>query len=82
MMRYTVKLPPDSYDFVLTRVESGRYENPSQLIDAAFRALHREESEFSSKPVTSAVAEEDVFRKLWETSGQLPMDRRKTPRLD
>ena len=82
MNQRTLKLPPDSYDFVRTRIESGRYENPSHLIQAAFRALHREEKQSENKIPAPSIAEGDVFRKLWETSAQHPVDRRKVPRPD
>jgi len=82
MTHRLLQLPPDTYDFVQSRIESGRYENPNQLVQAAFRALHREESASSVYAATSSIAEEDVFRKLWEASPQLPVDRRKKPRLD
>ncbi len=82
-MTYSLlQLSPDTYDFVQARIESGRYENPGQLVQAAFRALHREESEFMNKAVTSTIAEEDVFRKLWEASPKVAVDRRKVPRPD
>jgi len=82
MTHCTIQLPPDMYEFVETRIECGRYEDPGQLVQAAFRALHREENEFRNKPVTSTIAEGDVFRRLWEVSPELPVDRRKVPRLD
>lgn len=81
-MHRLLQLPPDTHDFVLSRIESGRYESPSQLIQAAFRALHREESETKKARVAKSIAEEDAFRKLWEASPQLPVDRRKVPRSD
>lgn len=77
-----LQLPPDTYDFVQSRIESGRYETPGQLVSAAFRALHREEGEAKCTPSARTIAEEDAFRKLWEASPQLPVDRRKTERPD
>ncbi len=82
MMHCLLQLPPDTYDFVQSRVECGRYESPGQLVQAAFRALHREESESRRRRDTSSIAEDDAFRKLWEISPQLPVDRRKAPRVD
>jgi len=82
MTHRLLQLPPDTYEFVQTRIESGRYESPSHLVQAAFSALHREESRSANKPVTSTIAEEDVFRKLWESSALMPEDRRRVPRLD
>ncbi|MGA7830076.1 MAG: type II toxin-antitoxin system ParD family antitoxin [Terracidiphilus sp.] len=63
----TVKLLPEAYDFVLTRVESGRYESASEVMRAALQALHREEKAVEKRSARS-VADEDVFRKLWERS--------------
>lgn len=82
MTHRLLHLPPDTYDFVQSRIESGRYENSNQLIQAAFRALHREESKSRIESSTPRIAEGDVFRKLWENSAQLPVDRRKVPRQD
>ena len=82
MTHRLLQLPPDTFDFVQSRIESGRYENPGQLVQAAFRALRREESESGKKRITSSIAEDDAFRKLWEISPQLPVDRRKVPRPD
>jgi len=75
-------LPPDACDFVQSRIESGRYENPGQLMQAAFRALRREESAATIQPAAPTIADEDAFRKLWEASPQLPVDRRKVKRPD
>jgi len=82
MTHRLLHLPPDTVDFVRSRIESGRYETPGQLVQAAFRALDREESVSNIKPADSGAAQEDVFRRLWEVSPQLPVDRRKVPRLD
>jgi putative addiction module CopG family antidote len=65
-----VRLTHDSYDFVRTRVESGRYENASELVQAAFRALRREEQSFQADRPAQTIADGDVFRKLWEASIQ------------
>jgi Arc/MetJ-type ribon-helix-helix transcriptional regulator len=71
-----VRLPPESHDFVLNRVESGRYENVRELMLAAFRALHREEQASDGVHAASSIAEGDVFRKLWEASAPfLPVNR-------
>ena len=75
-------LPPGTHDFVQSRIESGRYENPGELVNAAFRALHREERGSANERAVGSVAEQDVFRKLWDASGQLPVDRRKMKRFD
>jgi len=51
-------------------------------MQAAFRALQREERGLETERAASSIAEEDVFRKLWEADPRLPVDRRKLPRLD
>jgi putative addiction module CopG family antidote len=68
MNRRNLCLAPDMIDFVQTRVECGRYENATELMRAAFSALHREER--TSQAVQPTVAEGDVFRKLWDASVQ------------
>jgi putative addiction module CopG family antidote len=68
MNRHNLYLAPDMIEFVQTRVECGRYENASELMRAAFRALQCEER--NSQAVQPTVAEGDVFRKLWEASVQ------------
>jgi putative addiction module CopG family antidote len=77
----TIKLPPDSHDFVLSRVECGRYENAGEVMRAALLALHREETASEQRRNRRSIAEEDVFRKLWEASGPaMPPDRRRVER--
>ena len=68
MIYRNIHLTPDSYDFVRTRVESGRYENANDLVRAALRALHREESNSEARRKANAIADGDVFRRLWEIS--------------
>ena len=63
-----VSLPPDLDDFVLTRVESGRYENTDELLRAALRALDREEKNTAQSGPYRASPKADVFRGLWEAS--------------
>ena len=70
MFPRNLHLPPDLHDFVRVRVESGRYENANELVRAALRALHREESNSEIQSSASGIAEGDVFRRLWETSVQ------------
>jgi len=71
MLHCTVKLPAESYDFVLTRIESGRYESAYELVSAALRALQREERKsYAEARSGSHIAEGDVFRILWEMSPQ------------
>jgi antitoxin ParD1/3/4 len=77
-----VNLTPDLDDFVATRVESGRYENASELVQAALRALDREERIRAANQAVFRVdgdqsrikglAEGDVFRKLWQAEAQRP----------
>jgi|WetSurMetagenome_2_1015567.scaffolds.fasta_scaffold346526_1 Arc/MetJ-type ribon-helix-helix transcriptional regulator len=63
-MHRILHLPPDTFDFVQSRVEGGRYENPGELVQAAFRALHREERGLEAERAASGVAEDDAFPKL------------------
>jgi antitoxin ParD1/3/4 len=79
MPNRNVNLTPDLDDFVLTRVESGRYANASEMVQAALRALDREERSSALKSTAAladtnsevkegefdALAEVDVYRKLW-----------------
>jgi Arc/MetJ-type ribon-helix-helix transcriptional regulator len=69
-MHRILHLPPDTYEFVQMRIESGRYENPGQLVQAAFSALHREESASRNESAAPSIAEGDVLRKLWEASAK------------
>jgi putative addiction module CopG family antidote len=76
MFDRTVNLPPESHDFVLSRVESGRYENAGEVMRAALGALHREEKNAEQERPKS-IAEGDVFRALWEASASsFPRNRR------
>jgi Arc/MetJ-type ribon-helix-helix transcriptional regulator len=59
-------LPPDLDDFVLTSIESGRFESADAMVQAGLCALHREQKVAADKRFVSAIAEGDVFRKLWE----------------
>ncbi|MGA3373082.1 MAG: type II toxin-antitoxin system ParD family antitoxin [Terracidiphilus sp.] len=70
MFHRGLQLTPDSHEFIRTRVESGRYENANELVRAALRALQREESTSESPQKANAIADGDVFRKLWEISGE------------
>jgi Arc/MetJ-type ribon-helix-helix transcriptional regulator len=68
-----VILPPDLDDFVLSSIESGRFESTTELVRAALIAFHRQETGHVAHSDTSfgaAIAEGDVFRKLWEASSQ------------
>jgi len=62
--------------FVLARVESGRFENASEVVRAALRTLEREERLYEAKLETlraaidegdaSGIAEADVFEQVRE----------------
>ena len=65
-----VNLPPDMEDFVLTCVESGQYESTKEPMRAALLALHREQKAVAVRQLATAIAEGDVFRKLWEASAE------------
>ena len=51
-----VNLTPELDQFVLSRVASGRYENASEVVRAALRAMEREEKEFEQKLATLRAA--------------------------
>jgi antitoxin ParD1/3/4 len=71
-----VNLTPELDSFVLARVESGRFENASEVVRAALRTLEREERVFEAKLATlraaidegdaSGIAEGDVFAQVRE----------------
>src|ERR1039458_115269 len=75
MPNRNVYLPPDLDDFVLTSVEGGRHSNVSELVQAALRALDREERTHEAKRAAlraamhradaRSIQEDDVFRNLW-----------------
>jgi putative addiction module CopG family antidote len=65
-----VALPPDLDDFVLSSVESGRFESTTELVRAALIAFHREQTAHTDTSFSAAIAEGDVFRRLWEASAQ------------
>jgi len=44
-----VNLTPELDDFVLDKVESGRFENASEVVRAALRTLEREEQLYETK---------------------------------
>jgi antitoxin ParD1/3/4 len=44
-----VNLTEELERFVLTKVESGRYENASEVVRAALRILEREEEQYEAK---------------------------------
>jgi antitoxin ParD1/3/4 len=66
-----VNLTPELDNFITAKIESGRYENASEVVRAALRELEREEQEHEAKMVAliqaikegdvGGVAEGDVF---------------------
>ena len=44
-----VNLTPELDKFILEKVESGRYENASEVVRAALRSLERNEREYEAK---------------------------------
>ena len=71
-----VNLTQELDSFVLARVESGRFENASEVVRAALRTLEREERVFEAKLKilraaidegdASGIAEGDVFAQVRE----------------
>lgn len=69
-----VNLTPELDRFVLSRVESGRFENASEVVRAALRSMEREEQVYEQKlaalraaideGIASGVAEGDVFARV------------------
>src|ERR1019366_2008354 len=57
-----VNLTEELDRFVLTKVESGRYENASEVVRAALRVLEREEEQYQAKlaALRAAVDEGDT----------------------
>jgi antitoxin ParD1/3/4 len=72
-----VNLTPELDSFVLARVESGRFENASEVVRAALRTLEREERLYETKLEAlraaidegdaSGVAKGDVFAQVRKT---------------
>jgi antitoxin ParD1/3/4 len=72
-----VNLTDELDRFVLTKVESGRYENASEVVRAALRTLEREEQQYEAKLAglraaidegdASGIAEGDPFARLRDT---------------
>ena len=71
-----VNLTEELDRFVLSKVESGRYENASEVVRAALRTLEREDERYAAKLVAlraaidagdaSGIAEDDVFARVRE----------------
>jgi antitoxin ParD1/3/4 len=80
-----VNLTEELDRFVLSKIESGRYENASEVVRAALRTLEREEQEHEAKLATlraaidegdtSGIAGSDVFSRVRKTL-KLPAARR------
>jgi antitoxin ParD1/3/4 len=72
-----VNLTQELDSFVLARVESGRFENASEVVRAALRTLERDERLFEAKLEAlrtaidegdaSGIAEGDVFEQVRES---------------
>jgi antitoxin ParD1/3/4 len=72
-----VNLTDELDRFVLAKVESGRYENASDVVRAALRTLEREEQQYEAKlnalrsaidaGDASGIAKGDVFGRIRET---------------
>jgi antitoxin ParD1/3/4 len=69
-----VNLTDELERFVLTKIESGRYENASEVVRAALRTLEREEEQYELKLAglraaidegdASGIAEGDPFARV------------------
>ena len=74
----SINLTNELDDFVLAKVESGRYENASEVVRAALRTLEREEQQYEAKLAalrraidegdTSGVAEGNSFDRVRQTT--------------
>jgi antitoxin ParD1/3/4 len=80
-----VNLTEELDRFVLEKVESGRYENASEVVRTALRTLEREEQQYEAKLAAlrtaidegdaSGIAAGNVFRRVRKTL-RLPTTRR------
>lgn len=80
-----VNLTDELDRFVLEKVESGRYENASEVVRAALRTLEREEQQYAAKLAAlrmaidegdaSGVAEGDVFGRVRKALKSRPPSR-------
>ena len=85
MPRRNVNLTEELDRFVLEKVESGLYENASEVVRAGLRTLEREERQYEAKLAAlraaidagdaSGIAQGNVFHRVRET-----LDLRATPR--
>jgi antitoxin ParD1/3/4 len=57
-----VNLTPELDSFITAKIESGRYENASEVVRAGLRGLEREEKEYDARmaALTRALAEGDA----------------------
>jgi antitoxin ParD1/3/4 len=72
-----VNLTDELDRFVSTKIESGRYENASEVVRAALRSLERDEQQFEAKLAVlraaidegdaSGIASKDVFSRVRKT---------------
>jgi antitoxin ParD1/3/4 len=72
-----VNLTEELDRFVATRIESGRYENASEVVRAALRTLEREEREYEARLTllqraidegdASGIAKGNVFARVRKT---------------
>ena len=72
-----VNLTDELDRFVLAKVESGRYENASEVIRAGLRSLERDEQEYEARLAAlraaidegdaSGIAKGNVFRRVRKT---------------
>ncbi len=72
-----VNLTPELDSFILERVESGRFENASEVVRSALRTMERDERVFEAKLAAlraaidegdaSGVAEGDIFAQVRAT---------------
>jgi len=80
-----VNLTDELDQFVLAKVESGRYENASEVVRAALRTLEREERRYEAKLAAlrtaidegeaSGIAEDNVFARVREKLNLPPTPR-------
>jgi len=80
-----VNLTDELDRFVLEKVESGRYENASEVVRAALRTLEREEQQYEAKLAAlrtaiddgdaSGLAEGNVFARVRERLNLPPTPR-------
>ncbi len=69
-----ISLTPELDNFIASRIESGRYENASEVVRAALRVLEREQNTYDAKlaalnkaieeGLASGIAEGDVFQQV------------------